>query len=83
MKLPTHDAFGRPWKPHHIEFRWYAPDPSKLEGWCRDCDEAVCSPPVANDYYAIRHAECQIRAILEETPCWPDRRGPFIVGGGR
>jgi hypothetical protein len=81
MAIPTHDAFGRPWKPHHIEFCWVDDATGRMEARCRDCDDAVRSHPMVNNYRDAHHAQAFLRNILEEGPCCPRRQGPIIVGG--
>jgi hypothetical protein len=74
MKAPMMPEF------HHIEFSWR--ENGAMRAHCITCDEYVDSHPIVNEWITVRRAQQELRAILEERRCIPDRRGPIIIGGG-
>ena len=62
---------------HHIEFSWQVS--GTMRAHCTACDEYVESHPLPNGWHTARRTQQQLRALLDEAPCHPDRRGPVIV----
>ena len=64
---------------HRVEFSWR--ESGAMRAHCTACDEYVDSHPIPNGWHSARRTQQQLRALLDERPCHPDRRGAVIVGG--